>query len=58
MPAPRRPKPVQPNLFAPTPKRPHWANLPPEIRARVLPLLARLLRSAPAAETGKEVGRD
>ncbi len=58
MPAPRRPKRVQPDLFAPTPKRPHWADLAPEIRARVLPLLARLLRSAAAAETGKEAGRD
>jgi hypothetical protein len=62
MPVRRHPKPVQADLFALMAMRPQWNNLPPEIRARVIPLLAQLLRGAladhPAAEAGKEVGRD
>lgn len=59
---PRRPKHVQPDLFTPPPQRPNWATLPPEIRARALILLARLLRAArdrrAVAAADKEVGRE
>ena len=59
---PRRPKHVKPDLFTPLPQRPTWTALPPEIQARTLALLARLLRAAhdrrPVTATDKEVGRE
>jgi hypothetical protein len=41
--APRRHH--QPDLFIPRPILPNWAELPPEVRAKALTLLARLLRA-------------
>jgi hypothetical protein len=40
------------DLFQPTPQRPTWPNLPPEVRQKVTWLLTRLLRNTGAdAET-------
>jgi hypothetical protein len=61
MPLPHRPKHLQPDLFTPLPQRPNWAALPPEIRAKVLPLLTRLLRTVQnrrRAANDKEVGHE
>ena len=48
------------DLFRPTPQRPTWSNLPPEVRQKATRLLARLLREHQAdrrdAAHGKEVG--
>lgn len=44
MPSVRHRFPTQFNLFHPTPKRPTWQNLPPEVQTRVLELLSQLLR--------------
>ena len=59
---PRRPKHNQPDLFTPPPERPTWATLSPEIRAKALALIARLLLAAHdrrlVAASDKEVGRE
>jgi len=44
MPSARHRLSTQCNLFHPTPKRPIWQNLPPEVQTRVLELLSQLLR--------------
>jgi hypothetical protein len=48
------------DLFRPTPQRPTWSTLPPEVRQKATRLLARLLREQQArrgsAAHGKEVG--
>jgi hypothetical protein len=46
-------------LFQPTSQRPTWKSLPKEIHRKVLPLLARLLRTdrgRNAVAAAKEVG--
>jgi hypothetical protein len=40
----RRFRAAQPTLFHPSPPRPHFQTLPPDIRERTIRLLARLLR--------------
>jgi len=46
MPRHEKPRiPTQLDLFRERPKTPTWHELPPEVRARMRPLLARLLRS-------------
>ena len=39
------PPPSQPTLFRPPPSRPSFQTLPPEIQAKAIRLLARLLRA-------------
>ena len=53
----RRPRWEQLELFLPTPKRPTWKMLPQEVCRKILPLLARLLRSVrrPNGTAAKEV---
>ena len=47
----RFPHPNQPDLFSPPPERPAWQSLPAQSRQQILPLLARMLRSASADST-------
>lgn len=54
---PRRSR--QLDLFQPPPNRPHWTDLPPQTRQKVLALLTRLLRDTrrippSTPETAKE----
>jgi hypothetical protein len=60
--APRRPKYNQPGLFTPPPEQPTWATLSPEVQAKALALIARLLRAAHdrrlVAASDKEAGRE
>ena len=42
----RAPRPNQPDLFSPPPTRLAWQSLPAQARQQILPLLARMLRSA------------
>ena len=52
--------PIQLDLFCERPETPTWHELPPEVRARICPLLARLLRSQrrlrPGVASDAEVG--
>jgi hypothetical protein len=36
---------LHPSLFDPTPHQPQWANLPPQIRQQLTPLLIQLLKN-------------
>lgn len=57
---------LQLDLFHPTPTRPHWRSLPPDVRSRVLELLVQLIQEpslrrdtshdGSAADRGREVG--